>query len=211
MAIPKIATYEMPKAADFPKNKTDWAFNPDRAVLLIHDMQDYFLDFFAADDPLIQLLFGNIKKVQGFARASNMPIVYTAQPINQKEEVRGLLNDMWGRGIDNRPERKEIVKALLPQAKDIVLEKWRYSAFQLSNFDKMMADKGRDQLVICGVYGHIGCLMTAANAFMLNIKAFLVGDAIADFSLAEHRMALQYVATRCGQVIGCDALIKKAT
>ena len=34
----------------------------------------------------------------------------------------------------------------------------------------------------------------------------MIGDGVADFSEAEHRMALQYVATRCGVVIDTASL-----
>lgn len=45
MAISKISTYLMPERESYPNNKTDWQLDPSRAVLLIHDMQRYFLNF----------------------------------------------------------------------------------------------------------------------------------------------------------------------
>ena len=38
-------------------------------------------------------------------------------------------------------------------------------------------------------------------------QAFLVGDAVADFSEEEHRLALKYVATRCGHVTDTATLL----
>lgn len=45
MAIPKLQAYALPTALDIPVNKVNWAFDPERAALLIHDMQDYFVSF----------------------------------------------------------------------------------------------------------------------------------------------------------------------
>ena len=45
MAIPKLQAYALPESHDIPQNKVDWAFEPQRAALLIHDMQDYFVSF----------------------------------------------------------------------------------------------------------------------------------------------------------------------
>ena len=45
MAIPKIASYDLPKYQEFPKNRTDWKIDPSKAVLLIHEMQEYFVSY----------------------------------------------------------------------------------------------------------------------------------------------------------------------
>ncbi|WP_371812739.1 isochorismatase family protein [Saccharopolyspora sp. ASAGF58] len=63
-----------------------------------------------------------------------------------------------------------------------------------------------DQLTTTGPCAHIGCLMTAAEAFQHDIQAFVAADAVADFSLAEHRMALDYAAKRCAVVDTSAAL-----
>ncbi|MNJ60933.1 putative isochorismatase [compost metagenome] len=63
-----------------------------------------------------------------------------------------------------------------------------------------MREAGRDQLIICGVYAHVGVLFTAVEAFTNDIQTFLVADAVSDFSEKYHRMALEYAAQRCAVV-----------
>ena len=71
----------------------------------------------------------------------------------------------------------------------------------------MLKSQGRDQLIICGIYGHIGVMQTAVDAFSNNIKPFLIADAIADFSLEEHLMALNYIAKNAGRVVCKDDIV----
>ena len=73
----------------------------------------------------------------------------------------------------------------------------------LANTDlrQVLSHLKKDQLVIVGVYGHMGCQVTATEAFMHDIQPFLVSDAVADFSREEHRDAVDYVAKRCGYVL----------
>ncbi|MET3819805.1 MULTISPECIES: isochorismatase family protein [Burkholderia] len=208
MAIPKIASYPMP--AELPANRVNWQFEPRRAALLVHDMQDYFLDFYDRTAAPVPTLIAHVRRLIDFAHATGMPVFYTAQPAMQATVDRALLTDMWGPGLTAQPSCASICEALAPASGDTVLDKWRYSAFQRSLLDTRLREQRRDQLAICGVYAHIGCLMTACDAFMRDVKPFFVADALADFSEREHRMALDYVAGRCGMTVTTDRLVGNA-
>ncbi|MGW0807864.1 isochorismatase family protein [Nonomuraea sp. NPDC002799] len=195
MPIPEIKPYPMP--AEPPANRVDWRPDPRRAVLLVHDMQNYFLRAYTpGQSPLVELM-ANVAALRELCARLGVPVVYSAQPGAQSAEQRGLLLDFWGDGIGADPYEAQITDALAPGADDVLLTKWRYSAYQRTGLAELMAEQGRDQIVICGVYAHIGVLMTACEAFMRDTQAFVVADAVADFSREHHDMALTYAAERC--------------
>lgn len=207
MAIPKLQGYALPTALELPENKVDWAFEPARAALLIHDMQEYFLNFWGDDSEMMDTVVANIAALRDFCKKNGIPVYYTAQPKEQSDEDRALLNDMWGPGLTRSPEQQRVIAALAPDEADTVLVKWRYSAFHRSPLEQMLKESGRNQLIITGVYAHIGCMTTATDAFMRDIKPFFVADALADFSRDEHLMSLKYVAGRSGRVVMTDELL----
>ncbi|ANQ20973.1 isochorismatase [Vibrio natriegens] len=209
MAIPAIAGYPLSKA--IPQNRVSWSVEPERAVLLIHDMQQYFLNFYDLDSELIHTLTQNIQQIKQACIEAGIPVVYTAQSGDQRQEDRALLTDFWGPGLKADDSITKILPALAPTGQDIVYTKWRYSAFQRTPLKSMMDETGRDQLIIVGVYAHIGCLQTAAEAFMTDIQAFMVSDAVADFSESDHDMALNYVAGRCGYVLDKRQLLSQVS
>jgi trans-2,3-dihydro-3-hydroxyanthranilic acid synthase len=161
-------------------------------------MQRYFLRPFPTE--LRRQVVANCATVIGRCRAHGVPVAYTSQPGRMTVEDRGLLVDFWGRGMVSEPADQQIVDELRPAAGDWRLEKWRYSAFVRSDLHERLQRDGRDQLVICGVYAHVGVLMTAVDAFSHDIQPFVVADAIADFSAGYHRLAIDYTAERCGVV-----------
>ncbi|GAA2935715.1 phenazine biosynthesis protein PhzD [Streptomyces thioluteus] len=189
----------MPSAGDLPPNTVAWTPDADRAVLLLHDMQRYFLKPFpdSVRDPLVR----NAAALRDRCAALGVPVAYTAQPGGMTDEQRGLLKDFWGPGMRPEPADRLVVDELAPADGDWEFTKWRYSAFFKSDLLEKMRESGRDQLIVCGVYAHVGVLMTAVEAYTNDIQPFFVADATADFSEEYHRLALRYAAERCARVV----------
>ncbi|MGQ4388345.1 isochorismatase family protein [Streptomyces sp. SAS_270] len=204
--IPPIRSYPLPTTASVPENVIQWTADPRRAVLLIHDMQGYFLRSFP--DPLRAEIIDNVATLRERCAAEGVPVAYTAQSGGMTEHERGLLKDFWGPGMRTEPEDRAVVPELAPAAGDWRLTKWRYSAFFRSDLLERMRAAGRDQLVLCGVYAHVGVLATALEAFTNDIQPFLVADATGDLCEADHRLALDYTARRCGTVVLTDEVFR---
>lgn len=203
MALPGIAPYDPPTQGELPQPRGPWQPRRDRLALLVHDMQRYFCRPYPEGAPLAPVV-GNIARLIGAARAAGVPVFYTAQKGDQFRPDRGLQADLWGPGMSAIPEHEQILPELAPARGDFVLHKHRYSAFQRSNLEHLMRARGRDQLMICGIYAHIGCLATAAEAFQRDIEAFAVADAQADFSREKHDLAMGWIAATCGVPLTTD-------
>ncbi|MET9381976.1 isochorismatase family protein [Streptomyces sp. NPDC002928] len=197
MPISPIAAYPLPRRADWPADAVRWRPDPSRAALLVHDMQEYFLAPYAAQAEPRRSVTANAAALLDAARRTGMPVYYTAQPGSMTSAERGLLMDVWGPGMRADEADRSIVAPLAPAPGETVLTKWRYSAFARTDLADRLAAAGRDQLIVCGVYAHVGCLMTACDAFTRDIQPFLVADALADFSRDYHVQALTYAAERC--------------
>lgn len=209
MALPTIPTYALPTAAELPAPRGPWQPDAGRIALLVHDMQRYFLAAFGADTAPLAPATANMVRLVAQCRAQGIPVFYTAQRGNQDRRDRGLQADLWGPGMHATREHEAIIDALAPAEGDHVLVKHRYSAFQRSNLETMMHARGRDQLLVTGVYAHIGCAATVAEAFQRDIEAFIAADAVADFSRADHDHALHWIARTCGVPMTTDQLLER--
>ncbi|GAB7052654.1 isochorismatase family protein [Catenuloplanes indicus] len=207
MPIPAITPYPMPQDLDRPAGGPSWRPDPRRAALLIHDMQRFFTRALPAGSSPTTTLLTNIARVRDAAGRHGMPVFYSAQPGGATRADRGLLHDLWGPGMRAVPEDRDIDPALAPRAGDVVIRKTRWSAFHGTGLAARLAAAGRDQLIVCGVFAHLGCLFTAADAFTRDIAPFLVADAVADFTPDEHRAALAFAARRFAVTPVTDRLL----
>lgn len=86
--------------------------DPARAVLLVHDMQRYFLEPFP--EPLRSRLVANAAQLREQCARLGIPVAYTAQPGGMSAHQRGLLKDFWGPGMRPAPADRAVVDALAP-------------------------------------------------------------------------------------------------
>ncbi|MDO6525110.1 isochorismatase family protein [Motilimonas sp. 1_MG-2023] len=209
MAIPKIASYDLPTHTEFPTNTANWQIEPSKAVLLIHDMQEYFVGYYELNAAPMADILTNIQELKKQAKAAGIPVVYTAQPANQDPKDRALLTDFWGPGLNG--DHTPVVATLAPEQDDIEFVKWRYSAFKKTPLLEYMRENNKTQLIISGIYGHIGILSTALDAFMYDVQPFVIGDAIADFTRQDHLHTLNYVAGRAGSIKTLDQAVAEVS
>ncbi|MEV3988491.1 isochorismatase family protein [Streptomyces sp. NPDC049837] len=207
MGLPVIGAYPMPDRSAIPPSSVPWTIDPARAALLVHDMQNHFVRAFPAGRSPVVELVDNIAALRELARTLGMPVVFSAEPAGQEPGRRGLLADVWGPGIGDEPDAAEIVAPLTPRPGEHLLANVRQNAFLRSHLGRLLRSENRDQLIVCGVYAHLGVLLTAADAFMHDIQPFVVADAVADFSAEEHTMALRWAA-RSGVVCTTDGLLR---
>ncbi|MFC7614766.1 hypothetical protein ACFQV2_15790 [Actinokineospora soli] len=77
--MPLVEPYDMARAAELPRNSVAWQVDADRAVLVIHDMQDKVVDSFdATRSPALELVH-NVGKLRDTCRDVGAPVVHTVR------------------------------------------------------------------------------------------------------------------------------------
>lgn len=186
---------------DVPAKSAPWTLETNRAVLLVHDMQHYFVKAYAPHADPIATVLKNIKSLLDIAHAHDVPVLYSAQPGGMTPEQRGLFGQLYGPGMPDDDAERAIVDPIGPAATDTVLTKWKYSEFFRSELLEILRNANRDQLIIVGVYAFSGITVTSADAVQNDIQAFIVSDAVADYTSTGHNQALAWCAERTARIL----------
>lgn len=148
--------------------------NPDRAALVVVDVQERFRP---AIDGFDRVLARCVRAVNG-AVALGLPVVVTEQyPQGLGETV---------------PE----LQAVLPDGTDR-LPKTAFSAARAPGFHL----KGRDQVVLVGIEAHVCVQGTALDLLRQGLQVHLAGDAVGSRSAEDREAGLTRVA-RAGALVG---------
>lgn len=181
-------------------------FHPERAALLVLDMQLYFGE---ADShafvPSIEAILPNVQRLIKVFGEFRRPIFFTRH-LNTVADA-GLMSAWWQDLI--RPD--STASRLLPQmdvSKGVVIRKSRYDAFYETSLQNNLREHDVSQVVVAGVMTHLCCETTARSAFMRGFEVFFCVDGTATYNEAFHRAALLNLSHGFALPVLCAEIVR---
>jgi nicotinamidase-related amidase len=196
--------------------------DPSHTALIVVDMQN---DFCAAgglwhglglDLSMVATVLPSIKRLISAARDARVSVIYikmtnlpdlsSLSPTRIRHMVHKakLSPDQivctigsWG---------AEILPEIAPQVGDLVIQKWRHSAFDGTSLDQSLRSCGVQSVVVCGTTTSVCVEGTARDAFDHDYYTVAVTDCISDVRQDWHRASLLLMQSRVDQV-GCNEII----
>lgn len=164
---------------------------PEATALVVVDMQNDFVDpagslrvaAAAATIPAIA-------RLRDLARSRGMLVVYT-QDWHSADDPEFAI---WGRHAVAGTWGAEIVLALAPGPRDLVVRKLRYDAFYDTPLEHELRRLRIDTLLITGTVSNICVLHTAGSAALRWFRVIVPVDTISALTAFDQRAALRQIA-----------------
>lgn len=190
-----------------------------RAAFLAVDLQNAFTregDVFGNEHA--RDIIPNVNRLAGAMRKAGGHVIWTRQTISSEP---GHAHPKWQFNV-NDPAIRRAMDALRPgamghalnsdldvSASDLVVDKYRYSAFiqHASDIDERLRTLGIDTLIVAGTLTNVCCESTARDAYMLGYRILFAADATAAATDEEHNAALLNLCLNFADVRGTEALI----
>jgi ureidoacrylate peracid hydrolase len=190
------------------------AVKPERAALLVVDMQRGFVDQGQAMEvpPAREQALPKIRELIDAFRAANRPVVFTEFVYSEQAPLLvGLLHPEHRKAVaaschEDDPS-VQTVDALKPRKDELVIRKRWYDAFAGTPLDGALRAKGIDTLVVAGTMTDICVLATVTGAFNREYKVTVVDDAVATLWPEIQRASLDIIARAYGRVVSTKELI----
>lgn len=193
--------------------------DPDRCAVLAVDMQNDFCHrdghygragedvsrFQAAIEPVARLIER--------ARNAGATVAYTRLIY---DDAAGAIEDRhaikprhWipnGRRLQRGTWGAAVIDALAPKQHDIVVDKPGYSAFEATDLEAMLRQRGITTLIMCGVVTYACVLATAFSGFDKGFDVVLARDATGSWSDDLGDAAARIVDLLMGQSLASDEI-----
>lgn len=184
--------------------------NVERSVLLVVDMQDFFLD---PDSPTYtcggQAIIGNIQRIIAAFRAAHRPIIFTRHVHHPDGLDAGIMGWWWkGMCLEGSPE-SEVNAAIAPHPKDKVIFKHRYSAFYNTDLETILRTQKIEDIVMTGIMTNMCCESTTRDAYYRDYRVFFMADATGSITEEMHLATLLNISYGFAWVTDTENLISQ--
>ena len=189
------------------KKYVAFEFDLSKSVLLVLDMQNFFLDktnhaYIPSADTIIE----NISKLIGFFHQSKRPVIFTQHIDTQQPEE--MMTRWWRDSVEEGTKDAEISSSL-DTKNAIIVRKTRYSAFESTNLQEILLNKEVNQILITGIMSHLCCETTARDAFMKDFEVVFIVDANATYTEELHLGTIRAISHGFGRCISTEEIINE--
>ena len=191
------------------------AILPEKAALLVVDMQNYFMhpDYQAV--PMAREIVPNVNRLADIVRQAGGHVAWVKTATDDTRDSWSNYHDHlmsreyadWRyRSMDTAHHGHALWDTLAVKPGDAEIVKKRFSAFiqGSSDAEAHLRRRGIDTLLIAGTTTNVCCESTARDAMMLNFKVVMVHDALAAYTDAEHNATLATFYMIFGDVQSID-------
>ena len=193
------------------------AIDPARTALVVIDMQRDFLEpggfgeALGNDVSMLSAAIGPCKAVLDRARGAGMLVVHTREghrpdmsDAPRAKVERGAPSKRigdpgpMGRILIRGEVGHDIVPALYPQPGEPVVDKPGKGAFYATDLHGILANRGIDTLIVCGVTTEVCVHTTVREANDRGFRCIVPGDCCGSYFPEFHAMALRMISAQGG-------------
>ena len=197
----------------------DFAVVPARTALVNVDMQNRFVQGSPVSAPDGLAVLDRINRLAAACRDAGILVIHTSQvfrPDGSNIGVLGEISPAVKAGILAKGSASAALhKGLVVDARDILLDKPRFGAFQSTDLELILRSRGIDTIIISGIATNVCCEMTAREAMVRDFHVFFLSDGTATAEMGGASAAELQKATLAtlgflfAQVLTVDEMIQK--
>ena len=190
--------------------------SPERCAFVIIDIQNDFCHsegFFSRignNVTHLRKVIEPIQRVEAKARQVGIPVIYirTEHDSNNNSEV-WLERTEWARPglVCQTGSWGAEFYEIKPKPGDIVITKYRYSAFAQTHLELVLRSLGRDSLLFAGLTTSVCVESSVRDGLMKEFHVATLEDGCAEISQSQHEATLKVLQNYFGPVVNSEQVI----
>ena len=196
------------RIAPFNPHRMD--MHPDKAALLVVDMQRFFLEPASPTFTCGGLaILPTVERLIAAFRQAGRPVIFTRHVHHPQRLDAGIMEWWWeGMCLEGSPE-SEVHPRIAPLAHEKQVLKHRYSAFYNTDLETVLRCLGVEELVVSGIMTNLCCESTARDAYYRDLRVFFLADGTGSITEELHCASLLNLAFGFAQVTTADWALER--